>query len=356
MQQIILVVKNIFVISLFSIIVSGCNKKNNTEENVDRVFLDSIAVHYSSDSILLHYNERKEIPFHYANSQDILYKGAFNVSPDYFAELILDTEKGELLAYINGRETLCDLSELEDKSILEVYLNIRKEDVNNDGYVDFILTPNYSARYPKSYVYHFDKEFEYFIPIIEEEENAKDRYTFIDNTIGFITFNAEDIDSIHKITFLNPDNTVWMDFDSKDFSEGRKIEWHEEFSPWALDSGIGIWVIRCVGQDERGYYIIVNENSREEKLLLKHENICFNTIEEHLLGLLISFNIQENPIRETPDADGAIISIGEISDIITVNTVIDDWIKIEDSMNSKELGWIKWRDGNRFLIGFYYSV
>ncbi|MDL2262853.1 SH3 domain-containing protein [Bacteroidales bacterium OttesenSCG-928-I21] len=330
-----------YFVFLLSIIIIGCNTRNKITTD------DTDSISESADIVF-----RENIPFDYDES-GILFKGAFNVSPDYFAELILNTETTEFIIFINGEKTFCELP-FEDPEILLPGICVNTEDFNQDGYVDFCLIPNCSARFPESYVYFFDSEKEYFV-LAEKENNDEyaHRY-YINNTVGFISINHETPDSINKITFLNDDETIWMTFMADDF--GNVIDWHEDFHPWALESGIMVFAVRCVEKNDDGYRVIVNEGQEMEKQLLKHKNIEFSTIEEHLLTILIDFDIKQNPIRETPDDNGEILFVDDLGDLINVVEVNGDWIKIRDLYNDKILGWIKWREKNEFLIDFYYSV
>ena len=111
--------------------------------------------------------KNKENPFEYDESKN-LYSGAFAVSSDYFAEITVNCNTGEITVLINGRKTPIELPP-DYRNVFETQHCFYTEDFNRDGYVDFRLRPNCDARYSQSYDYYFDKEKEYFVPVVDEE-------------------------------------------------------------------------------------------------------------------------------------------------------------------------------------------
>lgn len=333
------------ILSIFALIVISCGGRNNkTNSNISR--------------------ESK--PFQYDES-GTLYSGAFVVSPDYFAELILNTETGKLTTVINGRETPFDLAiEGDLKEVFEVLVCISTEDLNKDGYVDFILTPYCSSRFPTSYVYLFDKEKKHFVLNVPKSEF--DEFSLIGNTIGFITKiqpehgSLNPLDSANRITFLNDDRSSWLSLpinlgSYSTYVEEGLFEYNDEFQPWAFDSGIEVFVIRCIGKTDSTYTVIVNENRDIVKHLKKHKSLCFETVEKHVSHLLVSTDFETNPVRKTPSDNAAIVNTTEDeTDLIHSIEVKDEWIKIENLDTNKVLGWIRWKKGDRFMIKMFYSI
>ena len=142
--------KIVIILNVLVFIASSCGGRNNKANgNIDR--------------------ENK--PFQYDES-GTLYSGSFAVSPDYFAELTLTAETEELIVLINGKKTSFDFAISENLEELFFFgLCVRTDDFNSDGYVDFEWIPNCSARFPKSYVYLFDKDKECFVISSEDNEN-----------------------------------------------------------------------------------------------------------------------------------------------------------------------------------------
>jgi hypothetical protein len=340
--------KNICIYLLLLTLLAGCRGKSNKTINSKEPVAESVMQGSS--------NTREEA-FGY-NESKTLYGGAFTISSDYFAELSLNVETGEIIVIINGKETSCKLSLPENPEIYETGVDITIEDLNEDGYMDFILTPNYTARFPVSYVNLFCREKECFIATdddMPDDAGETAHQSSIANTIGFITFYHEDIDGENKITLLNDDGTVWMAFEADQYHNGMQIEWKEDFSPWELESETMTFVIRCVGKYDGGYCVVVNESSGEEKRMRYHRNIKISTIEEHILDRLISFNPVDNPIKDSPG--GTTMDLSDTpGDLFTIVGIEGDWIKIRDEESNNTLGWIRWRENDRLLISIYYSM
>ena len=186
----------------------------------------------------------------------------------------------------------------------------------------------------------------------------------IDNTIGFITLETENLDTLNKVEILNDDGSVWLAFYS-DFRDDYTV--YEDFAPWAFEPSIGVFAIRCVAKTEDDYTIVVNDTKdgygvvvkKDEQILKhlkKHKNIKFSTIEEHILnGVLIDTDYGINPIRKSPDENAPIVDV-ELDYIIYAVKMKGDWIQIKDEIADKIVGWIKWRSGNRFMITMFYSI
>jgi len=312
---------------------------------------------------------KKVRPFQY-NESGTLYSGAFAVSPDYFAELSLNVETGELTVLINGHKKPFDLSPIQRnfsgdlKEIFSEMLEINTEDLNGDGYVDFALTPNCTAKFPKSFVYFFDKEKENFVEQKEESEGVV--FEPIGNTIGFISFECYGCknDTLNRIEILNDDGSNWLSGDVQDFIEYtdgelniRKNNNNEDFKPWAFEPGIGVFTIRCIAESENDYTIVANEEENIVKRLKKHKCFKFETVEEHVVNRLVGTDFSLNPIRENPNDDSQIIDINNLdAELIVSIERKGDWIKIENSETNEVLGWIRWKKDDRFMIWMYYSV
>lgn len=115
--------------------------------------------------------KKENRPFQY-NEVGTLFSGAFFVSPDYFTEITVNSETGEFSVVINGHETPIEMPEPKESEIFIPGMCIYTEDLNQDGYMDFVLTPNCSAKYPPSYVYLFDKEKECFVKVDDNKESC----------------------------------------------------------------------------------------------------------------------------------------------------------------------------------------
>lgn len=349
----------IFFLLLISFI-SSCSsesKENMSPSNIlvkDSVFLDK------KDSV---WNDGSEHTFKYDSTYQYL-RGAYRISPEYLAKLSLDTKTGKISIYINENKTPQIVTVTDDVEILEVPACINLSDWNEDGYKDFSITPNCSAKYPESYIFYFDNEKECFVKQGGQGENDEKQFKLIGNTIGFITLADYGVrDTNGWLEFLNDDGSIWSKFPLDIGNTFRYIErgefaFDDNFQPWALDSGIEIFVLRCIAQTEATYTVIVNEDKDLKKTLKKSENLIFENIEDHINGILADTNFDVNPYREYPD-DNAPIVQNINKDEIEVTQVIEkkgDWVKLEDVFAEKTIRWIRWKKNGRFWINMYYSI
>ena len=339
--------KIIFILSVFAFIASGCGEKTNK----------------TADTTPQNNSSRENIPFHY-NESETVFSGAFAVSPDYFAELTLTAETKELIVLINGKETPFDFAISENLEELFFFgLCVRTEDFNSDGYVDFEWIPNCSARFPESYVYLFDKDKECFTAYKDDEDESEESpFLLLENTIGFMRASYENLDTLQRIEFLNDDGSVWFSFHADILEYHENVERgvnadNEDFEPWAFGPEIGVFVIRCIAKLEAGYTVIVNEKTNTVKQLKKHNNIQFQTVEEHVLGAIIGNDFNVNPIRENPNDNAKVVyATDEEIEVLTAVEMKGEWIKIEDIYSNKILGWIRWKMDGRLMIQMYYSI
>lgn len=349
-----------FIIS-FIFVFSACNIKEKKEDIKEEIPSATEAANKTDplvERIQEHYKDKKIIPF--AHSRDkSTYSGTFMVSADIFAEIILTLESGEFRVFINGEESQCDLRFSGYPADLQLAgLSISQEDYNEDGCMDFRLIPNSRDSY--GFVYLFDKDKKCFYAAPETDYVTLRKH--INNTVGFITFPdpGEKKGLKDKAEILNEDGSLWMSFYIDYFSHDNK--WKKNFGPWALESGIGVFVIRCTKVNNDSYTIVVNEDLGIEKYLKKNPNIYFNTIEQHVLKApILGFNQDENPIREKPDENAPIIKVEDISepdvdDFFCGTELKGNWVRLKNIFTEKNVGWVKWRQDNLFMIEFYYSI
>lgn len=352
----------IFLSFIFVVIfLIGCNQKTEkVDSEIQPQLIDDTIVVKSSltDIVKQHFENKEIIPFAY-NSSDYSYSGTFVVSPEYYAEVILNPNSGNFRIFINGTEVSCNLKYDGDREDLQLEsLSIRPEDYNEDGYMDFRL----SVYRDSGTVYVFDKDKKCFLAAPKEDYHALKKT--IDNTVGFITFpDPGEKDGLKdKAEIVNKDGTPWMSFHI-DYSRYNE-KYRDNFMPWAFEPGIGVFVVRCTKVNADSYTIVVNEALGLKKQLKKNPDIKFSTLEEHIFSALLGFDKETNPMRKEPNdnAEEYVWSTDEKFDpeLLFAEEMKGDWIKlkIHDWSDGKEypLGWIKWRDGNRFMIEFYYSV
>ena len=184
------------------------------------------------------------------------------------------------------------------------------------------------------------------------------QFLLIGNTIGFIVYDFyNENNTLNKIEILNEDGSNWYSFHSNIDDYYLNAEYNEDFEPWVFGPEIFGLVIRCIAKSETDYTIVVNEEKNIVKCLKKHENLIFQTLEEHVANRLVSTDFNLNPIRKSPNDDAPIIHVTDEELELTASVELKgDWIKIENSYTNKVLGWIRWKKGDRFMVWLSYSV
>lgn len=347
----------LILLAVFAFACNG-NKKNSKDGGgVGEMVVtgaDTAAVAFTvAEQAKKHYENIEIIPLAYNESKD-RFSGTFLVSSDYYAELAFDIDSRDFQVYINGVKstTKLDLSS-SNLSYLSEYLSVY--DYNEDGFMDLGFEQE---------LYLFDKEKECFIPA-PKDDYAELKKT-VGSTVGFITFpEPGEKDGLKdKAYVINNDGTQWMIFYIDYWRHSH--EWKENFRPWAFEPGIGVFVIRCTKVNADSYTIVVNESLKIEKRLKKNPNIKFSTLEEHILHVpIIDFDEKTNPMRKAPDEHAQLFKWDDTDDdedgleFIHAVEMKGDWIRLEAFDGSEKtypLGWIKWRQGDIFLIEFFYSV
>ena len=190
-------------------------------------------------------------------------------------------------------------------------------------------------------------------------ENGDPIFPLIGNTIGFIMYDFYNEDNtLSKIEILNEDGSNWYSFCTNIGDYYLNTEEHNEnFEPWVFGPEIFGLAIRCIAQSETGYTIVVNEEKNIVKHLNKHEDLIFQTVEEHVVNRLISTDFSLNPIRKNPDDEAPTLhATADETELTSSVELKGDWIKIKDTYSNKLLGWIRWKKGDRFMIWLCYSV
>lgn len=128
--------------------------------------------------------------------------------------------------------------------------------------------------------------------------------------------------------------------------------------PWANKTDYGILVFRVIGQQNNYYKVIADEDKQRTAFLKKADPAMeFQTWDQHILKTFsVEFDEQQNPARKKPDAQSAVISIKDEGDIVFHPIAVQgEWMQVEWGDGSPaNTGWIRWKNGNKRLIEFYY--
>ena len=136
------------------------------------------------------------------------------------------------------------------------------------------------------------------------------------------------------------------------------------FKPWLWSENPDYFnfALECV--DTIGDFYKVKLNEIDFGLINKFNNdFRKQSINEFVLEYTsdpmgLDFDRNSNPLRREPNEKSKIIKHSEQSKYkiwrATTIEIKDEWMKIETI--KQEIGWLKWRDGNKILIRMYYSL
>jgi len=186
-------------------------------------------------------------------------------------------------------------------------------------------------------------------------------FPLVGNTAGFVRCDTERLrDTLRRIELLNDDGSEWMsmhaDILNAHLRDGTDVI-NDDLSPWAFEPGIGVFVFRCVGRSDDGYAVVVNEEKNMVKHLRAHANLIFDSVEEHVSRVIVGADFDLNPVRERPTDDAPVApTTFDEREVPVVTELRGEWIRIKDIYSDRELGWIRWKKDDRFMIRMYYSI
>lgn len=128
--------------------------------------------------------------------------------------------------------------------------------------------------------------------------------------------------------------------------------------PWAYKTDYGNLVFRVLAQ-YKNYYQVISDEEKTRIAFLKKDDpaMIFQTWDQHILQTFtVEFDEQSNPIRKQPDSNAAVIKVNmDIENNFHPVTIQNEWMQVEWGDGSVEnKGWIRWKEGNKRIIEFYY--
>lgn len=192
------------------------------------------------------------------------------------------------------------------------------------------------------------------------QEELQIRETDIDsikNTKGLIVLSNR-YGKNDFIRFYNEDGSLWYEFTFYyDDSDGKFEYENENFAPFSFHPDYFSLALRCVGEDESRFEVIVNEETGLKKFVRKADKtLKFETLENHILKTFaIDFNRTENPLRKIPEGE---IKVVDLPKEITFHPVEvkGEWLKVrwDNTKKDTDFGWIKWKENDKILIELFY--
>jgi hypothetical protein len=117
-------------------------------------------------------------------------------------------------------------------------------------------------------------------------------------------------------------------------------------------------ILRMVGESEHWYEVEINEKTKETKFVLKNDPLWAKTRWSYWLYYGWNLKLDGNKVKLLDNPDGKIIetsadiNFGEVKFL----KADGDWAHVEGiDKNIKYRGWIKWRDGRKFLVGCIFN-
>jgi len=152
--------------------------------------------------------------------------------------------------------------------------------------------------------------------------------------------------------------TLVTTFNSKSYVQCDQTN---PFNPWLFGCNPDYFSLafECVDSTGTDYRVKINER---EFALISKQNKDFKKQKitdfvKDWTTLGCDFDRHANPLRETPKSDGKIINHPDQKEYKIWNgeslEIQGDWIKVKTLKN--EIGWIKWRTGNKVLIRMYFA-
>jgi hypothetical protein len=193
-----------------------------------------------------------------------------------------------------------------------------------------------------------------------EQDNQKEKND-IENTTGVIVL-SDHYSKNEFVQIYNADGSVWHKFTFYDEEVFR--ERNTSFRPFAFHRDYFLLVLKCMGQSENRFEIVVNEENGERKYVKANDPVLkFQTWEEHILNNIfaVDFDRKQNPVLEAPG--GRIKSVRFPKEVYFHPVEIKGgWLKIrwegtkQAAAKNKvgNFGWIKWNKDKTLLLELFY--
>jgi hypothetical protein len=193
------------------------------------------------------------------------------------------------------------------------------------------------------------------------QPDKQSQKTDVENSLGVVSLNEKGYGKDKFIHIYNQDGGIWYRFTYYyDGSDGKFEYANENFNPFAFHPDYFVLALKCVGEDENRYEVIVNEETGLKKFVRKDDaTLKFETWEKHILKTFaVDFDREQNPLRETPE--------GQVKDFVLPKEatfhpveVNGEWLKIrwdssKKAVKNDKFGWVKWKENNKILIELFY--
>lgn len=163
------------------------------------------------------------------------------------------------------------------------------------------------------------------------------------------------------------DATVWLTFDLDHkhigyFGKVTSVDFVPFATPGLLPTPPNRLVLRISGESENWYKVVVNEDTGTVGYIFKGDPDWWKTTFEYYLKGKKTFSPAKDfaPLLDAPN--GKIIPESEFIrferlEFIRLDKPDGEWAYVERVVDGKPYkGWIRWRDGRKFLVDCYFSL
>jgi hypothetical protein len=178
----------------------------------------------------------------------------------------------------------------------------------------------------------------------------------VEGTIGFVKLSGSAVD------LYNEDGSEWYEFKlvhDPAINADRVELPNPEFVPYAFRPDYTPLHLRVVSKSALSYEVIANEKTGLRKFVKMWSSVQFQSWEQHILQTFSVVSLDSgNMLRESP-AESAQVAVMPNDTLLHPVEISGEWLKVNwetRNANSTERGegWIKWKEGNRLLIEWFY--
>lgn len=206
-------------------------------------------------------------------------------------------------------------------------------------------------------------------PVEEPSPSAFEREIGDSKGLMVLTRNYGREDTIR---IYNSDGSPWYEFsyyDEEGFDELANL--NTDFKPFAFHPDYLLLGLRVVGEDDRRYEVVVNEESDLRKFVRKDDdNLMYEEFGPNILtAFAIEFDPAANPLLDARAGKKIETDYSKITRF-EPSQVDGDWLRLDWKPQEKDekagnsavspdkssdaTGWIRWRKGTKMLVKIYY--
>ncbi len=185
------------------------------------------------------------------------------------------------------------------------------------------------------------------------QEKFKDDDGLVERATNAGTKRPIDVTGDEIARLYNYDGSLWYEF-----SYNKRNVWvgepNDELKPFVNDKvGGGFLIFRIKASSKHWYEVTVNEETGLTKYIYKFdEALGRGTFEQSIKqSISVKTDKEKNPLRESLNGEVIKDFQPDEFDKYVVQKIDRDWIQVKLSV-SKVIGWVRWREDRKILIGF----